>query len=48
MTGPRIAARVSSERGTRLGVWAKPTKEMKRTAHASSEAFLMDVSFMEE
>jgi hypothetical protein len=40
--GPRIAASASSVRGTRLGVWAKPTEEMKRTTHAISEAFLME------
>src|SRR4029078_6058469 len=37
--GPRIAARVSSVRGARPGVWAKQTEEMRRTAHASNEAF---------
>jgi hypothetical protein len=42
--GPRIAARASSVRSARPGVWAKPTEEMKRTAHASNKAFLMRLS----
>jgi hypothetical protein len=42
--GPRIAARASSVRSGRPGVWAKQTEEMKRTAHASNEAFLMRLS----
>jgi hypothetical protein len=42
--GPRIAARASSVRGARPGVWAKQTEGMKRTAHASNEAFLMRLS----
>src|SRR4029078_7468103 len=35
---PSIAARASSVRSARLGVWAEQTEEMKRTAHASNEA----------